>query len=146
MSGLIANEAWDTLAFIANFEAGLRSGGVYSLRKSELFPSTIRHLPNPSPTSKLLAPPNQEHRSVFLQFLWWFGILEPNARLDVREGVSECAPIRSGKILYFWNWNCAIWWILLGAHLEQAMSKNNSSMDLTDPNFAVWEKFWLKIC
>ena len=34
-------------------------------------------------------------------------------------GVSEggCAPLRSWKILYFWNWNRVIWWILLGANL-----------------------------
>ena len=40
-------------------------------------------------------------------------------------GVSEggCAPVRSWKILYFWNWNRAIWCICLGTNLEQAMSK-----------------------
>ena len=40
---------------------------VYSSRKSELFPGTIpyvRRLPNPSPTSKLQAPPNERYRSL----------------------------------------------------------------------------------
>ena len=43
--------------------------GVYSSRKSELFPSAKRHLPNPSPNSsptpKLQLSPNQEHRCLF---------------------------------------------------------------------------------
>ena len=46
--------------------------GVYSSRKSELFPSANCHLPNPSPnsspTSKLQVPPNRGHRSIFLTF------------------------------------------------------------------------------
>ena len=37
----------------------LLSRGVYSSRKSELFPSAQRRLPNPSPTAKLQVPPNQ---------------------------------------------------------------------------------------
>ena len=66
--------------------------------------------------------------------------------------LGECAPLRSWNILYFWNWNRAIWQILLATNLEQAMSKKNlkkknknkkknSSMDLTDPDFAFWRNF-----
>ena len=39
--------------------------GVYSSKKSELFPSAKRHLSNPSPISQLQMPPNQGHRSIF---------------------------------------------------------------------------------
>ena len=44
-------------------------------------------------------------------------------------------PLRSWKILYFWNWNHAIWWKLVSANLEQATSreKKKKIMDLTDP-------------
>ena len=104
--------------------------GVYFSRKSELFPSTNCHLPNPSPnsspTSKLQVPPNQGHRSFFWLFLWWF-CAAPQCQMPTwaHSGVSEggCAPLRSWKILYFWNWSHAIWWILLSTNLEQAMSK-----------------------
>ena len=51
------------------------------------------------------------------------------------------------NILYFWNWNRAVWWILVGTNLEQAMckkkkeKKKHSSLVLTDPNFAFQETF-----
>ena len=126
--------------------------GVYSSRKSELFPSTMCRLPNPSPTSKLQVPPNQAqgHKSIFWHFLCDVFCLTSQCQMPARthKEVSEggCAPLRSWKILYFWNWNRTIWWILLGANLEQAMIKKLSSMDLTDPNFAFWGEFWFTFC
>ena len=46
-------------------------------------------------------------------------------------------PLRSWKILYFWNWSHAIWWILLGANLEQAMIKKV---------FWAWREIFDKFC
>ena len=43
--------------------------------------------------------------------------------LLVHRGVWGMCPLRSLEILYFWNWNNAIWWILLGANLQQGMRK-----------------------
>ena len=104
--------------------------------------------------------PNQELRSVFSHIfdicddlLGGGGITVPEAHLNTQQGVwGGCAPLRSWKILYFWNWNHAISWILFGENLKQVMSEKqtnkqtnkHSCMDLTDPNFAFWEKFWFK--
>ena len=55
-------------------------------------------------------------------------------------------PLRSWKISYFCNWNCAIWLILSGNNLEQVMSKKHSSLGLTDQNFVFWEKILIKFC
>ena len=50
-----------------------RGRPIYSLRKSELFPSAKRCLPNPSPTSKLQVPPNQRRKkSIFPSFFFFF--------------------------------------------------------------------------
>ena len=103
--------------------------------------------PNCSPTSKLQVPHNQGQRSIFdlfffffFFFWWWFGGgYSVKCPLWMHGGClrGDC-PLRSWKILYFWNWNCAIRWILLGTNLGQAIGKKtttaNSSMDLTDPN------------
>ena len=48
-----------------------------------------------------------------------------------------CASLRSWKILYFCDWNHAIWWILLGANLEQAMSKKTQLFGLDWPKFCI---------
>ena len=53
-------------------------------------------------------------------------------------------PLRSWKILYFWNWNHAIWWILLGANLGHVVERGTSSVDLTDPNCVFWEEILVK--
>ena len=45
-------------------------------------------------------------------------------------------PLRSWIILYFWKWNCVIWWILLGTNLEQMMSKKRQ----------VFGPDWSKFC
>ena len=45
--------------------------GVYSSKKSELFPRAKRHLSDPSPISQLQVPPNQGHRSNFLPFFFF---------------------------------------------------------------------------
>ena len=72
--------AFEVLPIFANYSAlqyvvqGNLCRGVYSSRKSKLFPSTKHHLPNPSPTSKLQVPSNQGHRSIFqkkiVMILW----------------------------------------------------------------------------
>ena len=54
----------------------------------------------------------------------------------------DVPPIRSLKILYFCNWNRAIWWILSGTNLEKANGKKQSSFGLTDQNFAFGRKCW----
>ena len=46
-------------------------------------------------------------------------------------------PLRSWKILYFCNRNCAIWWILLGENLEQAMSKKTQFFGPGWPQFCI---------
>ena len=58
---------------------------------------------------------NQGCGSVFDMGGEWFCV--------VHRGVSEgdVPLLRSWKILYFWNWNRAIWWVLLGANLQQVM-------------------------
>ena len=51
------------------------SNGVYSSRKSELFPSAKRRLPNPSPKSspfsKLQVPPSQRHKKIHLSLFFF---------------------------------------------------------------------------
>ena len=89
--------------------------GVYSSRKSELFPSAKHCLSNPSPnsshTSKLQVPPNQGHIHLG-HFLWWFGagVTVTNACLDTQGGLrgmcggyvppSEAGKFRVGDPLF----------------------------------------------
>ena len=122
------------------------SRGVYSSRKSELFPRVKCCLPNPSPSSSCQILPQVLHQHQSYRCLLTMGI-DPSLTCFVMIwwGVMGCAPLRSLKILYFWNWNHTLWWILLGPNFEQAKSggkKKHSFMDLTDHNFAFWEKFW----
>ena len=67
--------------------------------------------------------------------VWFGGVSVPIAHLH--KGVSQgwCAPLRSWKILYFCNWNHAIWWILLGAKLQTMSKKQLFGPDLP--------KFWI---
>ena len=95
---------------------------------------------------------NQGRRSVFDMGGWFYVVLR-----GVFEG--DVPPSEAGKFCIFWNYNHTIWWILLGAKLEQVMGskklKNkqtnkkktkNSSMSLTDrPNLVFWGKFWLNL-
>ena len=56
---------------------------------------------------------------------WFGGASAPIACLHT-QGVSERdVPSEKLKILYFWNWNRAIWNI--SANLDQAMSKNKKT-------------------
>ena len=108
--------------------------GVYSARKSELFPSAKRRLPNPSPTSKLQVPPNQGHRSTltfFLMILW--GCHSAKCPHGTHRGVSEGEGGRSpaGKFCIFEAGIVQFGEYLWGASLEQAMSLQKSFMDLT---------------
>ena len=66
----------------------------------------------------------QGRRSVFdiWGMIWWR--VSANCALARTGGVwGGLCPLRSWKMLYFCNWNRAIWWIglLLGANLEQAI-------------------------
>ena len=58
-------------------------------------------------------------------------------------------PFTSWKILYFWQSNCAIWWILLGANLEQGMKKKKvlHMYRTNQPKILhFFENFWFKLC
>ena len=89
----------------------LHSRGVYSSRKSELFPSTKRCLQNPSPnsspTSKLHMPPNQEPRSIFLTFFVVIvggggSITVPNAHFNTRGCLrGDVPPLEARKLCIF---------------------------------------------
>ena len=81
---------------------------------------------------------NQGCRSVFDMGVEWFCV--------VHWGVSGgCAPLRSWKILYFWNWNRAIWWVLLGANLQQVMISKNQFYRPDWPKFCILGVILVKI-
>ena len=72
-------------------------------------------------------------------------------RASVRaQGMCEgdVSPSEAGKLCIFATeivqFGRAIWWILLGANLEQAIGKKNTVL-LTDQNFAFWKKLKKKI-
>ena len=50
----------------------------------------------------------------------------------------------SWKILYFWSWNRAIWWILMGCKFR-AGNEFTKKFLWTWPKFSFFEKFWLKL-
>ena len=54
----------------------------------------------------------------------------------------EC--LEAGKFCVFGNRIMQYGKILFGTNLEQMMSKKHSSLGLTDPNFAIWEKILIK--
>ena len=100
--------------------------------------SILQENPNYSPALNIICQilpqlqsygPNQGHRFIFLAFFCddsvCGGVTVPNAHLGPQGGIWRgMCPLRSWKILYFWNWNRAIWWIRSGTNnLEQAMSK-----------------------
>ena len=127
--------------------------GCLFFKKIWIIPQRLqRRLPNPSPnsspTAKLQVPVNQGHIDPSrLLLLIFVGVPQGHmpTRTHRKGRLRGDCPLRSWKILYFWNWNRAIWWKHFSANLEQATSKKKKIMNLTDPNFAFWEKFWLKI-
>ena len=98
-------------------------------------------------------PPNQEHRSVFDILC-----VCVNDLVGGEGQASQCQmpswmyrgclrgmwPLRSWIILHFWNWNRAIWWILLAANLEQAMSKKQTKQNKKQKQF--YGPDWGKFC
>ena len=80
--------------------------GVYSSRKSESFPSAKHCLQNPSPTSKLQVPPNQEPRSVFFTFfcndLLGGGVSQCQMLASTHKGClrGDVPPSEAGKFVF----------------------------------------------
>ena len=77
---------------------------------------------------------NQGHRSIsFYDFCFVDFVRVPEGQMPTWTHMMGSAALRSFKILYFWNWNRAIWWQLFSANLEQATSKKKIGSD--------WPKF-----
>ena len=97
----ISNDHKDLVWAYGKYKSHAGFRGVHSSRKSELFPSAMRRLPNPSPNF----PELQNYRCLltrgidpslaFFVMIWW-GIKVPNARLDAQGGCLRgmCPPER----------------------------------------------------
>ena len=150
-----------TFLFEIHFHiAQYMSRGVYSSRKSKLFPSAMRRLQNPSPTSKVTGFFNQGCRSVFDM---GGGVILCCAQGGVWGG---CAPLRSWKICifetgivqfdeYFWEQIYSRWWwvknqfyrpdwpkfCILGVILVKIVSKNWNQQCFAQ-NLLIWAELF----